>query len=116
MCCSQIDDLVLAVARRDGTRDGATALVVLRLGGVLYSAHAGDSRAVLCRDGHAHRLTEDHKPHLPQVGAGGWVGSKGEQRLQVVRPFCPAYLREFVCLLLQSSAICFCVQSFWDVQ
>jgi len=62
----QVDDQVLAVARRDGTRDGATALVVLRLGGALYSAHAGDSRAVLCRDGHAHRLTEDHKPHLPQ--------------------------------------------------
>jgi serine/threonine protein phosphatase PrpC len=63
----QVDDLVLAVSRRAGTRDGATALVVLRLGGALYSAHAGDSRAVLCRDGEAHRLTEDHKPHLPQV-------------------------------------------------
>jgi hypothetical protein len=67
---------VLAVARRDGTRDGATALVVLRLGGVLYAAHAGDSRAVLCREGQAHRLTEDHKPHLPQVcvWGGGEVG------------------------------------------
>lgn len=78
---------MLAVARRDGTRDGATALVVLRLGGVLYSAHAGDSRAVLCRDGHAHRLTEDHKPHLPQVGASGWVGSIGEQHLEYVCQF-----------------------------
>lgn len=63
----QVDDQVLAVARRDGTRDGATALVVLRLGGALYAAHAGDSRAVLCREGLAHRLTEDHKPDLPQV-------------------------------------------------
>jgi hypothetical protein len=25
----------------------------------------GDSRAVLCRDAAAYRLTEDHKPHLP---------------------------------------------------
>lgn len=57
----------MAVARRDGVRDGATALVVLRLGAALYAAHAGDSRAVLCRDGLAYRLTEDHKPHLPQV-------------------------------------------------
>jgi hypothetical protein len=76
----QVDDIVLGVARRDGTRDGATAVVVLRLGGMLYAAHAGDSRAVLCRDGAAHRLTEDHKPHLPQVsavlcrfGGGLWV-------------------------------------------
>lgn len=65
-CLPQVDDLVLGVARRDGTRDGATALVVLRLGHALYAAHAGDSRAVLCRDAAAYRLTEDHKPHLPQ--------------------------------------------------
>lgn len=75
----QVDDLVLAVARRDGTRDGATALVVLRLGGALYAAHAGDSRAVLCRDGQSYRLTEDHKPHLPQVLAPYACGSPGGQ-------------------------------------
>ena len=34
-------------------------------GDVLYAAHAGDSRAVLCRGGSALRLTEDHKPNLP---------------------------------------------------
>ena len=34
-------------------------------GGVLYAAHCGDSRAVLCRQGRAVRLTEDHKPNLP---------------------------------------------------
>jgi hypothetical protein len=77
----QVDDLVLAVSRRAGTRDGATALVVLRLGGALYSAHAGDSRAVLCRDGEAHRLTEDHKPHLPQVAAAEVVQSSHSQTL-----------------------------------
>ncbi|KAF6257053.1 phosphatase 2C-like domain-containing protein, partial [Scenedesmus sp. NREL 46B-D3] len=30
---------------------------------------AGDSRAVLCRDAAAYRLTEDHKPHLPHERA-----------------------------------------------
>jgi hypothetical protein len=37
----RVDDLVLATARREGTRDGATALVLLRLGCTLYAAHAG---------------------------------------------------------------------------
>jgi hypothetical protein len=68
---SRVDDLVLATARRSRglTRDGATALACLRVGGELYAAHAGDSRAVLCRDGRALRLTEDHKPGLPRERA-----------------------------------------------
>lgn len=32
------------------------------MGEVLYVAHAGDSRAVLCRGGAAVQLTQDHKP------------------------------------------------------
>lgn len=44
----------------------------------MYAAHCGDSRAVLCRQGKAVRLTEDHKPNLPQErlriqAAGGRV-------------------------------------------
>ncbi|GLI70999.1 hypothetical protein VaNZ11_016115 [Volvox africanus] len=64
-CFRRLDDEILAEARADGARDGATALLVMRLSDTLYSAHAGDSRAVLSRRGHAVRLTEDHKPHLP---------------------------------------------------
>lgn len=60
-----VDDEILAGARQEGARDGATALLVLRLSDTLYAAHAGDSRAVLSRGGFAVRLTEDHKPHLP---------------------------------------------------
>jgi len=39
--------------------------VSLAAGGVLWAAHAGDSRAVLARGPRAVRLTEDHKPCLP---------------------------------------------------
>lgn len=31
----------------------------------VFIAHAGDSRAVLCRSGRAQRLTKDHKPNIP---------------------------------------------------
>ncbi|KXZ41809.1 hypothetical protein GPECTOR_276g723 [Gonium pectorale] len=61
----RLDDEILAEARQDGSRDGATALMVLRLSDTIYAAHAGDSRAVLSRRGAALRLTEDHKPNLP---------------------------------------------------
>lgn len=33
---------------------------------LLYTAHVGDSRAILVRDGEAACLTEDHKPSKPE--------------------------------------------------
>lgn len=45
-----------------GKRYGTTAVCALLIGNVLYVAHCGDSRAVLCRDGGAAPLTRDHKP------------------------------------------------------
>ncbi|KAH9089905.1 hypothetical protein Ae201684P_014660 [Aphanomyces euteiches] len=44
----------------------------------LYAANVGDSRIVLCRNGKAERLTEDHKPDIPSEAmricdAGGFV-------------------------------------------
>lgn len=59
-----VDDEILNGARAIGGRDGCTALMLMRLGDMLYTGHTGDSRAVLCRGGKALRLTEDHKPQL----------------------------------------------------
>jgi len=43
---------------------GAVVAFTIFAGMQLYVAHAGDSRAVLCRDGRALDLTQDHKPGL----------------------------------------------------
>ena len=41
---------------------GCTANVVLITSNKIITANCGDSRAVLCRKGTAHQLSEDHKP------------------------------------------------------
>ena len=41
-----LDDAVLAASAAQGSRDGSTALVALRCGQHVYTAHVGDSRAV----------------------------------------------------------------------
>ncbi|KAK9851327.1 hypothetical protein WJX84_001751 [Apatococcus fuscideae] len=81
-----MDDEILEESRRDGLRDGSTAVMILRLGGALYAAHVGDSRAVLCQKGQGLRLTEDHKPDNPQErqrihAAGGRVEMQGVWRV-----------------------------------
>eukprot|EP00435_Cladocopium_sp_Y103_P027744 s2739_g6.t2 len=57
---------------------GTTAVCCLIQGQEMILAHVGDSRAVLCQQGRAVRLTEDHKPELPRESArieaaGGFV-------------------------------------------
>lgn len=56
------DEAFLKKCKEHGLIDGSTALVALLIDDKLITAHAGDSRAVLCRDKKAVRLTEDHKP------------------------------------------------------
>ncbi|KAL4434407.1 hypothetical protein ABPG75_000848 [Micractinium tetrahymenae] len=61
-----VDREIMTRCRLEGTKGGATGLVVLRVGNQLYAAHCGDTRAVMSRNGEALRLTEDHKPNLPR--------------------------------------------------
>ncbi len=62
---------------------GCTSVVVLRVGNTLWTANAGDSRAVLCRgNGDVHALSEDHKPtdavEMARIEeAGGFVNVNG---------------------------------------
>jgi len=57
---------------------GSTAVLCCVTPSCLVVANCGDSRAVLCRGGHAIDLSQDHKPSLPEERArieeaGGWV-------------------------------------------
>lgn len=61
-----VDREIMTRCRLEGTKGGATGLVLLRTGSHLYAAHCGDTRAVMSRNGEALRLTEDHKPNLPR--------------------------------------------------
>ena len=89
-CFHAVDAEILARARSSGGREGATALVALRLGRDLFTAHAGDARAVLRRAGGvAHRLTIDHKPGDPGerarvLAAGGRVEHLGCWRVVAI--------------------------------
>lgn len=61
------DRELLQQARRKGSKDGTTALLVLVAGSqvedlTLFVSHVGDCRAVLCRGSTAVRLTQDHRP------------------------------------------------------
>uniref|UniRef100_A0A7S0J6S1 PPM-type phosphatase domain-containing protein n=1 Tax=Calcidiscus leptoporus TaxID=127549 RepID=A0A7S0J6S1_9EUKA len=59
-----VENQFLRIAEREGLSDGTTALVALIEDANLTVAHVGDSRGVLCRDGAAIAITEDHKPEL----------------------------------------------------
>lgn len=61
---------------------GCTAIVALRVENMLYVANAGDSRAVICQDGNAVALSDDHKPLNTEErtrieAAGGYVTAVG---------------------------------------
>ncbi|KZO90732.1 protein serine/threonine phosphatase 2C [Calocera viscosa TUFC12733] len=73
-----------------------------RIRRVLYTANAGDARAVLCRDGKAIRLTYDHKgsDHMEAkriTDAGGFVmNNRVNGVLAVTRSLGDSAMKEFV--------------------
>jgi serine/threonine protein phosphatase PrpC len=78
----QVDDLILRKEKKEaeeaGGYGGSTAIVALRIAECLYTAHVGDSGAILDREGTAYRLTVDHKPNDPKEkkrieGKGGTI-------------------------------------------
>jgi protein phosphatase 1G len=80
------DDATIATARPTSVEDevqaGCTAVVALLRQNQLYVANAGDSRAVLSRNGNALALSQDHKPgHVEEreriVKAGGFLSEIG---------------------------------------
>jgi len=76
------DEDFLDQCRKHYLMDGSTCAIALLVDSKLITAHAGDSRIVLCRDKTAIRLTDDHKPdrddELARVErAGGEVIFRG---------------------------------------
>jgi protein phosphatase PTC2/3 len=56
----------LSVAMGRSWESGSTAVAALVQGNRLVTAHVGDCRAVLCRNGRAVPLTKDHSPCDPE--------------------------------------------------
>lgn len=59
------DEEILDTTQSRGRRDGSTSLCVVQVGKALFTAHAGDSRAIVgYADGRCRAMTEDHKPSV----------------------------------------------------
>ena len=89
------DDEILNTTAAEGRRDGSTAVCVLQVGGALFTAHAGDSRAVVSyADGRTRAMTEDHKPSLSNerrriTAVGGKIEFCGCWRVIADHPYKP---------------------------
>ena len=86
-----------------GVMQGATAVAALICSNYLYVGNVGDTRAVLCRNGVAVRLSFDHKPELPEEEKrirtlGGYVADDNRVNsiLAVSRAFGDFALEKFV--------------------
>merc|ERR1712232_349566 len=74
----RMDEMLAQSWYIDAEHTGCTAVVCCVRDDSIVVANAGDSRAVLCRNGRAIPLSYDHKPHLPEeqdriANAGGYI-------------------------------------------
>jgi serine/threonine protein phosphatase PrpC len=67
--CGEIYEASTALTG-DGGRMGTTLDAVLLSGGTAFTAHVGDGRIYLVRDGEAHQVTEDHSLIQQQIREG----------------------------------------------
>jgi len=79
------DQEFLEISKQTGIFDGSTACTATIRGSDLFVCNTGDSRAVLCRDGRAVDLSEDHKPNSSSErarieAAGGTVEAQQAQQ------------------------------------
>ncbi|KAJ6680023.1 PROTEIN PHOSPHATASE 2C 49-RELATED [Salix purpurea] len=75
-------DLALAEDCNVNTSSGTTAITAFVFGRLLMVANAGDCRAVLCRNGEAIDMSQDHKPIYPSERRrveelGGYIDNNG---------------------------------------
>lgn len=63
--CFSCESYLLDCARTHNFTSGSTSVSVFIRGNHLYAVNVGDSRAVLCRNGQAIDLSNDHKPGVP---------------------------------------------------
>ncbi|XP_048544348.1 probable protein phosphatase 2C 37 [Triticum urartu] len=84
----QTDTLGMGLSESGLPIMGSTAVVALLVRGSILMANCGDSRAVLCRAGHALPLSQDHKRERPDErarvdAAGGKVRTSDDGQLRV---------------------------------
>ncbi|WKA07477.1 hypothetical protein VitviT2T_025302 [Vitis vinifera] len=109
-CFGKVDDEVVSggwCRKENGAVNtvGSTAVVAVVGGEVVVVANCGDSRAVICRDGVAVPLSNDHKPNRPDEldrveAAGGrvinWDGYRVLGVLATSRSIGDQHLKPFV--------------------
>ncbi|OQR81714.1 phosphatase 2C [Thraustotheca clavata] len=78
----------------ENTGSTAVVAVIVQEGPerMLYTANAGDSRAVLCKDGNAIRLSQDHKAENPEEAIQNRVSGV----LAITRSFGDRWLKRWV--------------------